>query len=163
MRNPEIIKFVLYHLKIINIWKHAVKKLPFVIRYVHDWCKTQQICDKAILENCKTLESVVPDCYKSCCMQLRFSFNVVKATLKSLILNLLKLRFKFLSMNCGILNKWYTCCIKISQQGISSTFFFFFFCIVILFRHMCHLLWELCQWYSLGKQLCIHCFFMLLA
>ena len=119
-------KIVLYHLKTINIWKHAVKKLPFVIRYVHDWCKTQQICDKAILENCKTLESVVPDCYKSCCMQLRFSFNVVKATLKSLSLNLLRLRFKFGSMNCGILNKWYTCCIKISQQGFSSTFFFFF-------------------------------------
>ena len=27
---------------------HA-KKLPFVIIYVPDWCKTQQTCDKAVL------------------------------------------------------------------------------------------------------------------
>ena len=60
-------------------------------------------------------------------MQLRFSFNVVKATLKSLSLNLLRLHFKFGSMNCGILNKWYTCCINISEQGFSSTSSSFFF------------------------------------
>ena len=35
--------------------KHAVKKLPFVIRYVPDQYKTQQMCDQAILENYWTL------------------------------------------------------------------------------------------------------------
>ena len=30
--------------------KHAVKKLPFEIRYVPDWYKTHKICDKVILE-----------------------------------------------------------------------------------------------------------------
>ena len=35
--------------------KHAVKKLPFVITYVIDQCKTQQMCDQAILENYGTL------------------------------------------------------------------------------------------------------------
>ena len=33
------------------MYKHAVKKIPFLIRYVPDQCKTQQMCDKAILEN----------------------------------------------------------------------------------------------------------------
>ena len=36
---------------------NAVKKLPFVIRYV-------RMCDKAILEKGGTLESV-PDCYEN--------------------------------------------------------------------------------------------------
>ena len=31
--------------------KHAVTKLPFVIRYVPDQYKTQQMCDNVILEN----------------------------------------------------------------------------------------------------------------
>ena len=31
--------------------KHAVKKLSFLVRYVPDQYKTQQICDKAILQN----------------------------------------------------------------------------------------------------------------
>ena len=31
--------------------KYAVKKLPYLLRYVPDWYKTQQMCDKAILEN----------------------------------------------------------------------------------------------------------------
>ena len=44
--------------------KHAVKKLPFVIRYVPDRHTTQQICDKAIFENGGTLKSV-PDCCKN--------------------------------------------------------------------------------------------------
>ena len=44
--------------------KRAVKKLPFVIRYVPDRYTTQQICDKAIFENGGTLKSV-PDCYKN--------------------------------------------------------------------------------------------------
>ena len=44
---------------------HAVIKiLPFIMRYVPDWCKTQQMCDKATLEIYATLESA-PDCYKN--------------------------------------------------------------------------------------------------
>ena len=39
--------------------KHLVKKLPFVIRYVPDQCKDQQMCDKAILEYGGTLDSLL--------------------------------------------------------------------------------------------------------
>ena len=41
--------------------KHAVKKLPCLLRYVPDQYKTKQMCDKAILENGGTLKCV------SCC------------------------------------------------------------------------------------------------
>ena len=44
--------------------KHTVKNLPYLLRYVSDWYKIQQMCDKAILENGRTLKSV-PDCYKN--------------------------------------------------------------------------------------------------
>ena len=44
--------------------KRAVKKLPSLLRYVPDQYKTQQTCDKKILENDGTLKSV-PDCYKN--------------------------------------------------------------------------------------------------
>ena len=44
--------------------KHAVKKLPFIIGYVPDQYKTQQMCDKAVFDNGGTLKSV-PDCYKN--------------------------------------------------------------------------------------------------
>ena len=44
--------------------KHADKKLPYLLRYVADQYKTQQMCDKAILENGGTLESI-PNCYKN--------------------------------------------------------------------------------------------------
>ena len=43
--------------------KHAVKNLPIAIRYVSDRYTTQQMCDKAILENYRTLE-FVSDNYK---------------------------------------------------------------------------------------------------
>ena len=43
--------------------KHAVEKLSYLLRYVPDQYKTQQMCDKAILENGGRLNSV-PDCYK---------------------------------------------------------------------------------------------------
>ena len=42
---------------------HAVKNLPFLMRYVPEQYKTQQMHEKAILENGGTLKSV-PDCYK---------------------------------------------------------------------------------------------------
>ena len=44
--------------------KYVVKKLPSVLRYVPDQYKTQQVCDKSILENGGTLKSI-PDCYKN--------------------------------------------------------------------------------------------------
>ena len=44
--------------------KHAVKRLPYLLRYVPDKYKTEQMCDEAILENGGTLK-YVPDCYKN--------------------------------------------------------------------------------------------------
>ena len=54
MKNLEMLKFVPDHLKTIKMCKHAVEKLPFVIRYVTDQYKTQQTCDQVILENSGT-------------------------------------------------------------------------------------------------------------
>ena len=66
MRNPEKLKLVPHYLKTKKMCKHAVKKFTiwYVTRYFPDQYKTQQMCDKAILENGGTLESV-PDCYKN--------------------------------------------------------------------------------------------------
>ena len=50
-------------LKLKKICKLPVKKLLYLLRYVPDWYKTQLMCDKAILENGKLLNSV-SDCYK---------------------------------------------------------------------------------------------------
>ena len=61
MRNPEILRLVLDHLK--NL-KKCVKELPYLSSCVPDQCKTQQICNKAILENGETFKSV-PVCYKN--------------------------------------------------------------------------------------------------
>ena len=44
--------------------KHAVEKLPYLLRYVPSWYKSQQMCDKAILQNGGTLKSI-PYCYKN--------------------------------------------------------------------------------------------------
>ena len=46
------------------MFKHAVKKLPYLLRCVPDQYKTHQMCDKAIVENGGTLKSV-PDCNKN--------------------------------------------------------------------------------------------------
>ena len=54
-----MLKFVPDHLEIKKMCKHAVKKLLFLVRYVRDQYKTQQMCDKAILEHGETLESVL--------------------------------------------------------------------------------------------------------
>ena len=43
--------------------KHPVKKLPYLLRYVTGQYNTQQMCNKAILENGGTLKSIL-DCYK---------------------------------------------------------------------------------------------------
>ena len=44
--------------------KNAVKKLLFLIRHVPDQYKTQDMCNKDILENEGTLKTV-PQCYKN--------------------------------------------------------------------------------------------------
>ena len=44
--------------------KHAVKKLPYLLRYVPDQYKTQKICNKAFLENGGTLNPIA-DCYRN--------------------------------------------------------------------------------------------------
>ena len=59
-----MLKFVPDHLKTKKMCKHVVKKLPYLTRYISGQCKTQQMCDKAILENDGTLKSI-PDCYKN--------------------------------------------------------------------------------------------------
>ena len=46
------------------MYKHAAKKLPDLLRHVPNQYKSQQMCDKAILENGGTLKSV-PACYKN--------------------------------------------------------------------------------------------------
>ena len=62
IKNPEMLKFVPDHLKTKKMCKHAVKKLPFAIRY--DIYKTQQMYNKSILEIGGMLESV-RDRYKT--------------------------------------------------------------------------------------------------
>ena len=42
MKNLEMLKFVSDQLKTKEICKHAVKKLPYLLRYVPDQCKTQK-------------------------------------------------------------------------------------------------------------------------
>ena len=63
-KNSEMLKFVPDHLKTKKLCKDAVKKLPYLLRCVDNQCKTQQICDTAILENVGTLNSV-SDCYRT--------------------------------------------------------------------------------------------------
>ena len=58
MKNTEIFKFVPNHLKTKKMYKHAVKKLPYLLRYVSDQYKTQQMRDRAILKNGGTLISL---------------------------------------------------------------------------------------------------------
>ena len=64
MRNPEMLKFVLHHLKNKKMCKHAVKKLPYLLGYSNDNFKAQELYDKAILESGGTLKSIL-DCRKN--------------------------------------------------------------------------------------------------
>ena len=50
-----MLKLLPDYLKTKKICIRAVKKLLFVMRYVSDWYKTQQMCDKVIVENDGTL------------------------------------------------------------------------------------------------------------
>ena len=60
MKNSEMLKFVSDHLKTKKMSKNAVKKFRYLLRYIPDPYQTQQMCDKAILENGGRLTSV-PD------------------------------------------------------------------------------------------------------
>ena len=58
MKNQEMLKYIPDHLKLKKCVNIQLKKLPFVIRYVPNQHKTQQMWDKAILENGGNLGSV---------------------------------------------------------------------------------------------------------
>ena len=58
-----MLQFLPHHVKTKNMCKHAVKKLPFLIKNVPDKCKTQQMYYKAILRNGGML-MFIPDRYK---------------------------------------------------------------------------------------------------
>ena len=58
IKNQEMLKFVPDHLKTKDMCKHEVETLPYLLRYVHDWYKTQQMYDKTILKNNGTLKSI---------------------------------------------------------------------------------------------------------
>ena len=51
MKNPEILKFILDHIKTKKVCTHAFKKLSFVIRYIPDCYKTQGVYHKVISED----------------------------------------------------------------------------------------------------------------
>ena len=51
MKNPKMLTFVPDHLQTKKMCKHAVKKLSYLLRYVLDLYKAQQMCGKAILKN----------------------------------------------------------------------------------------------------------------
>ena len=48
IQNSEMLRYVPDHVKT-KTCKYAVKKLPFVIKYVTDWYKTKEMCDKGIM------------------------------------------------------------------------------------------------------------------
>ena len=54
-------------LKLKIMCKHAVEELPYLLKYVPDRYKTQQMCEKAILKNRRTLKSVSD---KKCVIEL---------------------------------------------------------------------------------------------
>ena len=60
MKNPEMLKCASKHLKTKKMSKHAVNKLPYLLRYVPHRYRTQQMREEAILESGGTLKSV-PD------------------------------------------------------------------------------------------------------
>ena len=63
IKNPEMLRFFTDYFKTKMMGKNVVKKLLFVVRYVRDQHKTQEICNKLILENGGTL-IFLPDYYK---------------------------------------------------------------------------------------------------
>ena len=63
MKNLETLRFAPDYLEVKKMCKHAVRNLTYLIKYASDKCKTQQTCDRAILENGEILKFVF-DCYK---------------------------------------------------------------------------------------------------
>ena len=61
---PGMLKFIPYYHKLIKCVGIQLKKLCYLLVYVLDQYKTQQMCDKTILENGETL-NFAPDCYKN--------------------------------------------------------------------------------------------------
>ena len=57
-KNPEMLRLVPDLYKIKTMCNHVAEKLSFVIRYFPDQCRTQQMCDRTILENGGMLESI---------------------------------------------------------------------------------------------------------
>ena len=64
IKNPEMLNFFRYYLKTKKMCNHVVGKMRYLSRYVPDQFKTQQMCDKAFIENGRTLKSV-RYCYKN--------------------------------------------------------------------------------------------------
>ena len=91
IKNPKMLRMIPDNFKTKKC-KHAITKLSLVIRYVPDQCKTQEMCDKAILENGWTLESI-PDCYKNQRICNKASDNYVYA-------------LKFVSDCCKTVSWW---------------------------------------------------------
>ena len=46
IKNSEMLRFIPDHIKTKKTYKHAVKKLPFLITYVPDRYKTQQMVER---------------------------------------------------------------------------------------------------------------------
>ena len=63
IKDPGMFRLASDHLNTKMMCKHAVKKLPFVIKYLPDRYMPQRMCDKVILENFGLL-MFVPDWYK---------------------------------------------------------------------------------------------------
>ena len=55
-----MLRLALDYLKTKKMCKHAIKKLPFIIKYVPDLYKTQGMCNKDILENNRMLTTRSP-------------------------------------------------------------------------------------------------------
>ena len=55
IKNPEMLRFISDYLKTKNTCKDAVKKLPFIIKFIPDQCETQEMSGKAILINGRML------------------------------------------------------------------------------------------------------------
>ena len=62
IEDSEMLRFVPDHLKT-KTCKNAFKKLPFVMKYVTDWYKTKEICDKGIMHD-SGMVGFIPNCYK---------------------------------------------------------------------------------------------------
>ena len=65
-----MLKIFAEYLKTKEMCKHAVKKLPYLLRYVPDQYNTQQMCDKAVLENDGTLSLfLIATKFKKCAIK----------------------------------------------------------------------------------------------